>query len=396
MLAFHRQPRTNVDAIQETRRGLAEIELVASEDRRRGAPREEKLQPWARRVCGLIRPERGREASLTNWPQTRVSRSRAGCLPRPRKQGIAICRSARNAVAQPPEEAPSDSTLPDFAVLISGLALACAFAGAALVLTGIALVLDERRRGSRLAHAFGRAREEENEVGSDLRATKPRRPAGVGNEASAQDTDSWLAPWRARQPRLRARALARSETMLPPTAPFLAFVGAVLFFLVAAGLAVANEALASSQRTSRPSAVISYVDVGQGDGVVMRIGKKIIVSDAGELNPESVDKELRRLGATRIDVAILTHPHKDHVKNFLDLLDIYKWKIATAVLSHSAHWETTKNNRLLIQTLGARHVKLLYATAGNHFSWGGASWTILSPPATRKTSRRPTLRSSTC
>jgi len=220
--------------------------------------------------------------------------------------------------------------------VISGVAVLCAVAGAALVLTWIALVLDEWRRRARLAHPFERAREQENDVVSGLlSATKPPLTADAP-AGPAEDSEGWVAPWRARQPLLRAGAGARSEAMLPRTAaPFLAFLAAVLSFLIAAGLAVADEALGSSQRTSRPSAVISYVDVGQGDGVVMRIGKRIIVSDAGELNPESVDKELRELKATRIDVAILTHPHKDHVKNFLDLLDIYKWKITSAVLSHS-------------------------------------------------------------
>ncbi len=70
----------------------------------------------------------------------------------------------------------------------------------------------------------------------------------------------------------------------------------------------------------------------------------------------------------------------------LDIRSRSHWvKFVDYSASHSAHWKATKNNRLLIQTLGARHVKLLYVTGGNHFSWGGASWAILSPPANRYT-----------
>jgi competence protein ComEC len=165
--------------------------------------------------------------------------------------------------------------------------------------------------------------------------------------------------------------------------PVAAFAAALIFFL-AIGMAVADEAPGSSESgTAASAAVISYVDVGQGDAVVIRVGKKIIVSDAGELNPQSVDTELHKLGATKIDVAILSHPHKDHVKNFLDLLEIYEWPIKLAVLSHSAQWSGTKTNRLLMKALRKHGVRLSYVTAGDHFSWGGAFWEILSPPANR-------------
>jgi hypothetical protein len=163
----------------------------------------------------------------------------------------------------------------------------------------------------RLQEDFRAVRAQEDEVVSDLRQAKPQVASATAEGAGdAEVTDLWLARWRASRPLLRVRALAHSEAMLPRTNAFHAFLAAVLFFLIAAGLAVADEALGSSERANGPTATISYVDVGQGDGVVIRIGTKIIVSDAGELNPQSVDNELHRLGAVRIDVAILTHPHK--------------------------------------------------------------------------------------
>jgi len=43
----------------------------------------------------------------------------------------------------------------------------------------------------------------------------------------------------------------------------------------------------------------SFVDVGQGDGVVMRIGSKIVVSDAGQFKYENIDTALHALGQSR-------------------------------------------------------------------------------------------------
>jgi competence protein ComEC len=128
-------------------------------------------------------------------------------------------------------------------------------------------------------------------------------------------------------------------------------------------------------------AQIDYVDVGQGDGVAMRIGGRFMLSDAGQRNVEAVEQALERLGAKNktIDVAILSHPHSDHVKNFLALL-ADGWTIKTAVLSHSEWWGGTKTNKSLIEALTDHGATLQYVVAGNRFNWGGADWEILSPP----------------
>lgn len=126
---------------------------------------------------------------------------------------------------------------------------------------------------------------------------------------------------------------------------------------------------------------IQFVDVGQGDGVVMRIGGKVIVSDAGQFNVQSVDAALRAIGAKTIDFAILSHPHSDHVKNFIALIKTDGWKIHTAVLSHSAYWTKTATNRAVIADLQSTGTTLDYVTAGDELSLGKAKIEILSPPA---------------
>jgi competence protein ComEC len=160
-------------------------------------------------------------------------------------------------------------------------------------------------------------------------------------------------------------------------------------FLVATAVG-GNHTTAAPATTTTPAqhqtehaagADIDYVDVGQGDGVVMRIGGQFIVSDAGQHNVAAVDAALHQLGATEtIDVAILSHPHSDHVKNVLALADTYGWTIKTVALSHSDWWEGTDTNRTLIAALEKHGAQLTYVSAGQHFTWGGADWEILSPP----------------
>src|SRR4051812_32186520 len=125
---------------------------------------------------------------------------------------------------------------------------------------------------------------------------------------------------------------------------------ALLLALVVAGAAGASAATTSRSAVGagNPAVQIRVVDVGQGDGGVIRVGKTIVVSDAGQSNAEAVDAALKALGATRIDVAIMSHPHSDHVRNFSALLGEFGWTIKTAVLSHSDYWQETDVNKQLL------------------------------------------------
>src|SRR3954454_14589162 len=79
-------------------------------------------------------------------------------------------------------------------------------------------------------------------------------------------------------------------------------------------LAATARATTAAPEATAPAKIV-FVNVGQADGVVMKIGGKIIVSDTGELNLEVMQNTLVALNAKRIDVLILTHPHQDHVGN---------------------------------------------------------------------------------
>jgi competence protein ComEC len=172
--------------------------------------------------------------------------------------------------------------------------------------------------------------------------------------------------------------------LLVPAAPFL--VAAAVGGNNSTASLPASTTPPASHLTSAAGDEIDYVDVGQGDGVVMRIGGEFIVSDAGQHNVAAVDSALHQLGATTaVDVAILSHPHSDHVKNVLALVDNFGWTIKQVVLSHSDWWQGTDTNKKLIARMRAHGAKLDYVSAGQHFNWGGADWEILSPPADRYT-----------
>ena len=156
----------------------------------------------------------------------------------------------------------------------------------------------------------------------------------------------------------------------------IAFAAACL----AAALTVAAAGNGSSVETASLPAKIVYVNVGQGDAVVMRVGGQIIVSDTGEFRYDVLEEALRDgLKAKRIDVLILGHPHDDHAKNAAALLR--NWEVRRVVMNHSLWWDGTKRNRAVMEAIRDEpDLEREFPNAGDRFDWGGAEWIFVNPP----------------
>ena len=92
---------------------------------------------------------------------------------------------------------------------------------------------------------------------------------------------------------------------------------AVLMLLLAcvATTAYANEA---------PLLRVTFLDVHQGDCILIRSAEKTIMIDAGDDNRNAAQRYiipyLKKEGIKHIDHAYITHPHRDHFGGFIELL----------------------------------------------------------------------------
>ncbi|KJU84995.1 Competence protein ComEC/Rec2 [Candidatus Magnetobacterium bavaricum] len=110
---------------------------------------------------------------------------------------------------------------------------------------------------------------------------------------------------------------------------------------------------------------IAFLDVGQGDGVVVETpGGHVVVIDTGRTGRE-VEGYLRYRGKDEIDAIVLSHSDNDHSGGFFRLLD--KFKVHSVFDNGQVQYDYNGG-------LDVRHLK-----RGNAFTIDGVSFTALHP-----------------
>ncbi len=105
-----------------------------------------------------------------------------------------------------------------------------------------------------------------------------------------------------------------------------------------------------------------FFDVGQGDAILIKMpnGYKILVdAGAGEKIIEKIKKELPFYNKS-IDLIIPTHPDRDHISGFIDLLD--QLTVKSALIG--GNFSFSKTYQSLIKKLHEKNVFLIKAISG--------------------------------
>ena len=125
---------------------------------------------------------------------------------------------------------------------------------------------------------------------------------------------------------------------------------------------------------------VHFIDVGQGDCSLIRSDGKNILIDAGENDQGStVVAYLKKLGITKIDLLVATHPHSDHIGGMdvvVDELEI--GKILMPRLPDEMV-PTTKTYRDLLTSITNKGLKITPAKPGASYEFGAGALTVLGP-----------------
>ncbi len=121
---------------------------------------------------------------------------------------------------------------------------------------------------------------------------------------------------------------------------------------------------------------VSYIDVGQGDSILLRCKNDSMLIDAGENDRgEIVSQYLKDHSANRLKYAVGTHPHSDHIGGMDTVIN--NIKTDTFICPDTSYGTETWKD--VLSACRYNNTKIEYGYSGKSYSLGDASFTILSP-----------------
>lgn len=132
---------------------------------------------------------------------------------------------------------------------------------------------------------------------------------------------------------------------------------------------------------------VTFLDVGQGDGILLEAPGARILVDQGP--PEArVASQLERLGISRLTALVLTHPQRDHVGGAADVLR----GLRVGFVLDPGLATTAPEQTEALATARARGVPVVAARAGRTFRIGRLRLAVLWPDGPGFRGEDPNLR----
>lgn len=121
---------------------------------------------------------------------------------------------------------------------------------------------------------------------------------------------------------------------------------------------------------------VHYIDVDQGDAILIKQGDRNMLIDAGENHKGQVVVDyLRSVDVQTLDYVVGTHPHSDHIGGLDDVINSFE--INAVILPDKIH--TTKTFEDVLSAISSKSLKITNPKVGDVFELGEAKFTILAP-----------------
>ncbi len=121
---------------------------------------------------------------------------------------------------------------------------------------------------------------------------------------------------------------------------------------------------------------IHFLDVGQGDCILIKSGEHAILIDAGNNGDgEQICSYLREMQVSKLDYCIGTHPHADHIGAMDDV--IRNFDIGTVILPDKVHTSQTYED--VLDAIEEKRLEITIASVGDTYDCGDMSFVILGP-----------------
>jgi len=121
---------------------------------------------------------------------------------------------------------------------------------------------------------------------------------------------------------------------------------------------------------------VHFIDVGQGDAILIEADDTAMLIDAGENNKGTVVTDyLESQDITKLDYVIGTHPHSDHIGG-LDTV-VSNFEVDKVILPSVTH--TTDAFEDFLGSLEENELRITTAVVGDQYYLGPATFTVVAP-----------------
>ncbi len=137
-----------------------------------------------------------------------------------------------------------------------------------------------------------------------------------------------------------------------------------------------SKQINTSVNSDKDTLTVSYIDVGQGDSILLQCGSDAMLIDAGENDKGNVVVGyLSSHGIKKLKYAVGTHPHSDHIGGMDTVMDSIKTQtfICPETTYQTATWKSVLKSA---ENTGA---KTVFAVPDRHYKLGKADCVIYAP-----------------
>ena len=132
----------------------------------------------------------------------------------------------------------------------------------------------------------------------------------------------------------------------------------------------------SSTAAKSGDLTVSFIDVGQGDSILLARGGHGMLIDAGtEQSAGTVVNTIKAQKLSALDFCIGTHPHEDHIGGMDSVINAFH--VGTLIMPNVT--TNTKSFSDVLKAVQKKKLKITRPVPGTTYSFEGASFTVLAP-----------------
>jgi len=145
---------------------------------------------------------------------------------------------------------------------------------------------------------------------------------------------------------------------------------------VAVQNAAAESQAGSKTASQNKNLAVSFIDVGQGDSILIaREGHGMLIDAGTEESSDTVVNYIKSQKLSALDYCVGTHPHEDHIGGMDSVINSFS--VGTLIMPDVT--TNTKSFSDVLKSVQKRKLKITRPEPGKAYSFEGATLTVLAP-----------------